>query len=69
METNVLYLDFIDENGKKRSLSIEDPNDMITESEVAQAMDQIITADIFVDRLVQKEGARLVTRIVEELEV
>ncbi len=69
METTVLYLDFIDEEGKRRSLSVEDPQEAITESEVAQAMDKIINADIFMDKLVAKEGARIVTKIVDELEV
>lgn len=69
METNVLYLDFMDENGKRRSLSIEDPQEYLTESEVSEAMDSIIAADIFVDKLTVKEGARIVTRIVDELEI
>lgn len=69
MTVIVLYLDFIDELGKRRSISIEDPRDDVLESEVSQAMDIIIQNDIFEDKLVAKGGARIVTRTIDELEV
>lgn len=69
MTVTVLYLDFIDQFGRRRSISIEDPADDLTESEVSQAMDIIIQNDIFEDKLVAKEGARIVTRTTDELEV
>lgn len=69
MTVTVLYLDFIDELGKRRSISIENPRDDVLESEVSQAMDLIIQNDIFEDKLVAKEGARIVTRTTDELEV
>ena len=69
MTVTVLYLDFVDEYGKKRSISIENPRDDVLESEVSQAMDIIIQNDIFEDKLVAKEGARLVTRTIDKLEI
>ncbi len=69
MRVTVLYLDFIDELGKRRSISIENPRDDVLESEVSQAMDIIIQNDIFEDKLVTKEGARIVTKTTDELEI
>ena len=49
------YIWILSMKTEKEVYPLKIQNDMITESEVAQAMDQIITADIFVDRLVQKK--------------
>lgn len=67
METLVLYLTFINEMGKKRTLSIEDPEETLTESDVSTAMDAIIAADIFEEKLVAKDSAKFVTQIVDEI--
>ena len=67
METLVLYMTFINEMGKKRTISVEDPSEMLSEMEVKDAMDTIISADIFEEKLVAKDSAKFVTQIVEDI--
>lgn len=67
METLVLYMTFINEMGKKRTISVEDPVEMLSEMEVKDAMDTIISADIFEEKLVAKDSAKFVTQIVEDI--
>lgn len=69
METLALYLTFINEMGKKRTLSIEDPVEGLTESDVSTAMDAIIAADIFKEKLISKDSARFVTKVVEDITI
>ena len=69
METLALYLTFINEMGKKRTLSIEDPEKGLTESDVSTAMDAIIAADIFKEKLISKDSARFVTQVVEDITI
>lgn len=65
-----LYLDFIDNEGKTRSISVDEPVEDLTEVQVKTAMENIITLDIFEEyRLVGLKGARIVTKTIEDLEV
>lgn len=70
MTIQSLYLDFIDSEGKTRSISIDEPLNNLTETQVKNAMEKIITLDIFEEyKLVGLKGARLVTKTIEDLEV
>lgn len=69
MQTIVLYMTFIDEMGKKKTISVEDPIQTLTREDIKNAMDTIITSDIFVERLVAKDSAKFVTQVVEDIEV
>ncbi len=65
----VLYMTFITEEGKKKSIAIEDPREDVSDLEVATTMDLIIAKDIFEPKLVLKDSARIVTTTVEDIEV
>ena len=65
----VLYLTFINEEGKKRSITIDDPREDVSDLEVATTMDLIIAKDIFEPKLVSKDSARIVTTTVEDIEI
>lgn len=67
METLVLHMTFINEMGKKRTISVEDPPETLSETEVKNAMDAIISADIFEEKLVAKDSAKFVTQVVEDI--
>ena len=69
MQTIVLYMTFIDEMGKKKTISVEDPIQTLTREDIKNAMDTIITSDIFVEKLVAKDSAKFVTQVVEDIEV
>ena len=70
MTITVLYLDFIDNEGKRRSISIDEPLDDITDSDIKNSMDTIIEKDIFEDyKLVSASGARLVTKTIEDIHI
>ena len=69
METVILYLDFINEDSKIRTLSIEDPKDDLDSQTIGTAMDKIIAADIFEENYIGKKGARYVTKTVEKFDI
>ncbi|WP_409305165.1 DUF2922 domain-containing protein [Peribacillus sp. SCS-155] len=67
-----LELIFATREGKTASLSIEDPKEPVDKAQVAQAMDQIIAANVFTSSsgdYIGKKGARLVERNVSEYEI
>lgn len=69
-QVQVLYMDFIDEEGKKRSISIEDPKEDLEPDNIKTTMDLIINKDIFAKyKLIKADGARYVTRTVEEVTI
>ena len=65
----VLYMTFITEEGKKKSITIEEPSEYLSDVEVAETMDLIIAKDIFEPKLVSKDSARIVTTTVENIEI
>lgn len=67
-----LVLVFKNADGKNVSLSLAAPREDVTGLEVAQAMQDIITNDIFTSSggdLVEVSAARIVSREVTELEL
>jgi len=62
-----LQMKFIDVEGKLRTISLIDPKDGITDAEVENAMNAIITANIFTYNFVKADSAILVTKTEEEL--
>jgi len=73
VETNKsLEMTFVADDGKKVTISVPSPRANMTESEVNNAMNQLIAADIFSDNhgsLIEKSGARTVTRTIETIQV
>jgi len=65
-----LEMTFLNTDGKPTKVSIENPTEPVDQVAVAQAMDQIIASDVFFTAggdLVEKRGARVVERNVEEV--
>jgi len=72
METKKLEMEFLNEAGKKFVISIEQPREDLTEMEVSQAMNSIITNNIFTSSmldLVEVSDARIVTTTVDKLNI
>lgn len=73
MEVKTLVLYFVDADGSKVSITIDNPKFDITEQEIKTAMDQVITDDVLVGKmdakLVAKHSAQIVTRHVEVLDI
>lgn len=72
MENKKLELEFLNEAGKKFVISIDDPKEDLTGEEVGQAMADIIANNVFVSSmldLVEANEARIVTTVVEKLEI
>lgn len=71
METKTLVLNFITDEGKRASISIDEPKFDLMESEVKEAMESIITDDVFRGtmnaKLVAIHSAQIVKRTVESL--
>lgn len=70
MRTEKLELIFSNEQGKKMTLGVEEPRDDLEKEEVREKMEDIIRENIFFHNgldLVGIEGARVVTREVEEI--
>ena len=71
MEKRKLEMDFIDGMNKRFRLSLDNPNEDLDTIQVEAAMDQILANNIFISNgtdLVDLEGARVVTTVVEEME-
>lgn len=65
-------MEFLNEAGKKFVISIEQPREDLTEMEVSQAMNSIITNNIFTSSmldLVEVSDARIVTTTVDKLNI
>ncbi len=72
MNKSKLEMEFKDAEGKKFSLSIDEPREDITEEEIRTAMDDIVAKNIFYTTggdIVAPVGARVITTTVEELEI
>lgn len=71
METVKLEMNFQDALEKTFRLSIEDPKADLNETQIQEAMSNIITNNIFDSKgedLVTMKGARLITTSIEEME-
>lgn len=67
-----LEMAFADEEGKQFKLTLNEPREDITETEVRQAMDDVVAKNIFytaVGDVVSVIGARIITTVVDELEI
>ncbi|SFC01912.1 Protein of unknown function [Bacillus sp. OV322] len=67
-----LELLFTTLQGKTVVLSIDDPKEPVDMAKVKQAMDQIITLNVFTSRTgdyISKKGARVVERNVDDYEM
>ncbi|WP_141432381.1 DUF2922 domain-containing protein [Bacillus sp. 03113] len=67
-----LDLQFITENGKTTTISIENPIEPVNTAVVKQAMDQMIAANIFATNngnLTAVKGAKLIDRTVTDYEL
>ncbi len=69
MVIQTLYMDFLDEEGKTKTISIDKPKEDLSELEVKDAMLEAISLDVFEYKLVSAKGARIVTRTIEDLEI
>lgn len=70
METTKLEMEFLDEVNKKFTISINEPRIDITAEEVGQAMEAIVSYNVFapsLKSLVETVGARVVTTTVDTL--
>lgn len=66
-----LEMDFTDALNKNYRISLNNPRADLTDSQVFDAMDEIVTANAFKSNngdLVAREAARIITTSVEELE-
>lgn len=72
MNKSKLEMEFKNVEGKKFSLTIDDPREDVTEEEIRTAMDDIIARNIFYTTggdVVTPVAARVITTTVEELEI
>lgn len=73
METRVLVLNFIDSNGGKSSVSIDNPKLSIAPEEIKPAMMEIIADGVLLgskmSRLVDAHSAFIVTRQAEDMQI
>ena len=72
MEKARLEMDFLDQGGKKFKLTVDEPREDITEAEVGAAMEDVVDRNIFhtvAGDVVDSIGARIITTIVQELEI
>ncbi|MEH7224646.1 DUF2922 domain-containing protein [Bacillus sp. JJ1566] len=66
-----LEMQFINEDGKTATVSIENPKEPVDELAISAAMDVIVSTNAFLTRggpIVAKKGARVVERNVESVE-
>lgn len=67
-----MEMDFIDEGGKKFKLTVDEPKEDITEVEVRAPMGNVVDRNIFhtvAGDVVDSVGARIITTVVQELEI
>ena len=70
--TKKLLMTFKTDEDKNVSISIEDPKDNLTESEILEAMNLIIAKDVFTpngEALVEKVGAKVVETETQEYDL
>lgn len=67
-----LVMTFLNENGKKVSLNVTAPKDVLTEVEINTAMDTVISKSIFYStggNLVSKDSAKIIDKTTTEVTV
>ncbi|ART77245.1 DUF2922 domain-containing protein [Sutcliffiella horikoshii] len=67
-----LELFFLNEEGTKVKVSVDDPRSDLTQVEIEEAMDTIIAANVFTSKggsFITKDSARIVERNVTEYEI
>lgn len=72
MAKTKLEMDFLDVLNKNYRMSIDEPRPDLLATEVSEAMDAIVTADVFTSTngsLIGVTGARVVTTTVNEFEI
>ncbi|NLW39973.1 MAG: DUF2922 domain-containing protein [Tissierellia bacterium] len=72
MDRTKLEMNFLDEGGRKFTLSVDDPRIDLTDEEVRTVMDEIISSNIFFTQagdLVAPDSARIITTTIEELSI
>ena len=70
--TKKLLMTFKTDEDKNISISVEDPKQNLTESEILEAMNLIIEKDVFmpnVEALVEKVGAKVVETETQEYDL
>ena len=70
--TKKLLMTFKTDEDKNVSISVEDPKQNLTESEILEAMNLIIEKDVFMpngEALVEKVGAKLVETETQEYDL
>lgn len=71
MENSKLEMEFLDSEGKKFRLTIDEPRADITGEEIKTVMENIVARDIFFSNsgdLVLANAARIITTTVQEME-
>lgn len=67
-----LELSFSTVKGGEITLAIPDPKDDVTEEQIEMVMDNVISTGIFTESkglVIEKTGARIVTKTVQEFEI
>ncbi|WP_404443571.1 DUF2922 domain-containing protein [Sutcliffiella horikoshii] len=67
-----LELFFLNEEGTKVKVSVDDPRAGLTQVEIEEAMDSIIAANVFTSKggnIITKDSARIVERNVTDYEL
>ena len=71
MEKTKLEMDFLDEFAKRVRISVDDPREDLAQLEIENAMDSIISHNIFQSNgvdLINKQSARIINTVVNEME-
>ncbi|MEH7386031.1 DUF2922 domain-containing protein [Bacillus sp. JJ1521] len=66
-----LEMQFINQDGKTATVSIENPKEPVDTAAVSAAMDLIVSSNVFITPggpIMEKKGARVVERNVESVE-
>jgi NDP-sugar pyrophosphorylase family protein len=72
VEKSILEMEFLDSQGKKFKITIDEPREDLTEMEIRAAMDEIVQKNVFFTStgdIVAVSGARYVRTSVEELNI
>lgn len=72
MPKSKLEMEFKNAEGKKFTLSLDEPREDVTESEIRAVMDEVVTKNVFITTggdVTTPVGARVITTTIEELEI
>lgn len=67
-----LELQFLTEEGKTATFSVDEPMEPANPETIAAVMDEVLEQDVFeskTGKIVAKKGARIVERIVTEIDI